>query len=244
MKDLTRTFLRSLSIQSSWNFRRMQNLGFAYAMIPTIEKLGKDRNAISRMLTRHLQPFNTHPCMSAAIIGSVVKLEENLSGIDDYAEVDALKKTLMAPYAAMGDSLFWGALKPFAAALAVLLALKGFLIAPLALVLVYNAFHFLVRIKGFEEGYRTGKGGIDFIRKLNLPQMSRRIRWMSVVLLGIFSAVVSRGTDAGVFGPHRIIGGVFVFVIILVMYWLIREGISSLKLLYGFSILFILVAMW
>ena len=54
--------------------------------------------------TSHLQMFNTHPYLTAAVIGSVVRLEED----GDKLEADHLKKAVMGPYAAIGDSFFWG----------------------------------------------------------------------------------------------------------------------------------------
>lgn len=235
------TFLRSLSIHSSWNFWRMQNVGFAFAMIPTIRKRTGDREETAAMLTRHLQLFNTHPYMSGAIIGSVVRLEE--SGNGDPAAIESLKRTLMAPYAAMGDSLFWGSLKPFCAVLAVFLALQGFLLAPAAFLLVYSPLHFLVRYRGFREGYKQGRGAIDFIRKLNLPETARRFRWMSVVLLGAFAAFaagVSLPPPAEYGAGYGVLGRLPLFGAALFCFALVRRGIPVLAILYGAAILLFL----
>ncbi len=236
------TFLRSLSIHSSWNFWRMQNVGFAFAMIPAIRKSAGNREETASMLARHLQLFNTHPYMSGAIIGSVARLEEEKA---DPAEIANLKRTLMAPYAAMGDSLFWGSLKPFCAALAVFLALQGFLLAPAVLLLAYTPLHFWVRYKGFYEGYRNGRGAIDFIRKMNLPETARKFRWVSVVLLGVFAAFA-----AGIFlpaGEHGILYGMLRRLPLLggalLCFALARRGIPVLAVLYGGFVLLFLTAL-
>lgn len=244
MHILVKIFFRSLSIQSSRNFWRMQNMGFAYTMIPVIRKLGKNKDEIAAMLTRHLQLFNSHPYLSGPIIGSVAKLEEELSSQGQCIEADNLKKTLMAPYAAIGDSLFWGSLKPFAAVFSVILALKGWHFAPLLFLLLYNPLHFIVRVKGLIAGYHTGKGGIDFVRILNLPQLSRRIRWVSVVLLGALAYTISE-TPYFVFINHLdILERTFVLIMIFLCFWLLKEGISALKILYGAAALFALITFW
>lgn len=37
-RDRLRVFWRSQFLQASWNFERMQNIGWAYAMIPALKK--------------------------------------------------------------------------------------------------------------------------------------------------------------------------------------------------------------
>ena len=240
--DLVKIFLRSLSIQSSWNFSSMQNIGFAFSLIPFVKKSGKNREHRSRILKRHLELFSTHPCLSGPIIGSVVKLEEESCENSDCVEVVNLKKALMAPYAAIGDPFFWGALKPLSAVVGVIMAIKGFLVAPLIFLLLYNSFHIWVRLRGFIEGYRDGKGAINFIRVLNLPEMSRKIRWISVILLGILAGAiiaippVPYACEAGGFAR------ILLLIIILLCFWMVKKGISPLVILYGTSIIFLIVA--
>jgi PTS system mannose-specific IID component len=238
-KRLAGTYLRSLFIQSTWNFWRMQNLGFVFAMIPTIRFLSGDGEAKSRMLVRHLQPFNTHPCMSGPIIGSVMRLEEDLYRDGRCEEADRLKTALMAPYAAIGDSLFWGSLKPLAGIVGVLLALKGFLLAGLALLLVYNPLHMWVRLKGFLEGYRKGREGVDFIRDMNLPRLNRMIRWMSVVVLGVLAWVVS-GLSSVPVTDYGVLSKGVVPAVVLICFWLIQRGVPVLGILYGASLMILI----
>lgn len=221
----------------------MQNLGFVFAMIPSIRFLGGDRNVKSRMLTRHLQSFNTHPYMSGPIIGSVMKLEEDLYRDGNCAEADHLKTTLMAPYAAMGDSLFWGSLKPFAAIVAVLFALKGSLVSGLILFLIYNPLHLWVRLKGFLEGYRKGRDGVDFIRDLNLPRLSGQIRWMSVIALGLLAWVVSGLSFFPVLDHPEIVKKGALLAVVLICFWFVRRGVSVLSILYGVSALILILGL-
>ncbi len=242
-RRLTSAFLRSLFIQSTWNFWRMQNLGFVFAMIPSIRFLGGNRGEKIRMLSRHLESFNTNPYMSGPIIGSVMRLEEDLYRDGNCAEADHLKTALMAPYAAMGDSLFWGSLKPFAGIVGVLLALKGFLASGLILLLVYNPLHLWIRLKGFLEGYRKGKDSVDFIRDMNLPRLSGLIRWMSVVVLGWLAWVASSLSSFPVPDHHEIAKKGVMLVVILICFWMVKRGISVLRILYGVSALILVMGM-
>ena len=75
-------------------------------MLPLIRRT-VIRKRIAESLASHLQMFNTHPYLTAPVIGSVVRIEEE----GDTRRRMHLKKALMGPYAAIGDSFFWGALR-------------------------------------------------------------------------------------------------------------------------------------
>jgi mannose PTS system EIID component len=228
---LINIFLRSLTIQASFNFKRMQNLGFAFTILPQIYKCDQQRVADS--LVRYLQMFNTHPYLAAAVIGSVVRLEEE----GDRVEADHLKKAVMGPYAAIGDSFFWGALRLFSAVCAVILAHQGFLLAPLAFLLFYDPAHLWVRLKGFFEGYRHGSHSIDFIRRLDLPGLTGRIRVLSLILSGVLAAVVVEMAYSRLGFLPEVPVKVVALSLILLSFLGIRRGISPLKILYGMSFL-------
>jgi PTS system mannose-specific IID component len=162
----------------------MQNLGFAMAIIPVIREWNLTKKDAEGLVTRHLQMFNTHPYFSAAVIGSVISLEEEQikdKGANPSSDTAAVKQILTGPYAAIGDTFFWGALRPFAAIIACVLAYAGYVIAPLAFLLLYTPAHVWVRLKGFLEGYRRGKQGIEFIRILNLPRIAVKIRGIFII---------------------------------------------------------------
>ncbi len=53
----------------------MQSLGFAYAMEPALRRLHGTGEECRRALGRHLEFFNTHPFLAAAVLGAAVRLE-------------------------------------------------------------------------------------------------------------------------------------------------------------------------
>ncbi|MBN2516350.1 MAG: PTS system mannose/fructose/sorbose family transporter subunit IID [Deltaproteobacteria bacterium] len=239
---LIKIFIRSLSIQSSWNFSKMQNIAFAFSLIPFIRKSMRTKERTAAILQRHLELFSTHPYMSGPIIGSVVKLEEESIEKKDSQEAVHLKKALMAPYAAMGDPLFWGALRPASAIVGVMMAIEGLLVAPLIFLLLFNPLHLWVRLGGFVEGYRGGKGAVNLLKSLNPPETARKIRWVSTVLLGILAgAILAIPPVPGVLYAG-ILGKFLIFILILLCYWLVKRGISPLVILYSMSILFLIMA--
>jgi mannose PTS system EIID component len=239
---LIKIFLRSLFIHTTLNYRRMQNLGFAMAIIPIIGELRLRQKESERILSTHLQMFNTHPYFSAPILGSIVRLEEEHAVNGEDSNVSAIKKSFMASYAAIGDIFFWGALRPFASIIAALLIYMGFIIAPVAFLLIYTPAHFWIRFKGFIEGYRRGKKGFEFIRSLDLPSVAVKIRWISLIILA--GLLIWLSGDSG-YWPFikapAIIVKLTALATVMLCLLLIKKGISQMYIIYGAVVIFFLV---
>jgi PTS system mannose-specific IID component len=240
---LINIFLRSFFIHTTLNFRRMQNMGFAMAIIPLIRELRLQRKESEKLLTTHLQLFNTHPYFSAPIIGSVVRLEEEQAQKGESFDAMAIKKSLMASYAAIGDIFFWGAMRPFASIFAVVLAYMGLILAPAAFLLIYAPVHLWIRLKGFIEGYREGKKGFEFIRSLDFPRVAVKIRRVSlVVLIGL---VIWLSRDGGYWPFLKTYGVVMklaALASVMFCLLLINKGISQIYIIYGAVVIFILIS--
>ena len=106
-------------LQGTWNFERMQNGGWAYSMIPAIKALYKDKDSQSQALKRHLEFYNTHPYVSAPVLGVTLAMEEeraNGTPIDD-AAINGVKVGMMGPLAGVGDPVFWFTIRPILGAL-------------------------------------------------------------------------------------------------------------------------------
>ena len=178
-------FLRSLTVQLSFNFRTMQGLGFAFSILPLkrVVKRADGKNNEDFIAT-HLRMFHTNPYLAPAIIGSVVKMEEKGDGARKAYDI---KSALMAPYAAIGDSFFWGALCLFSSVLTVLLALHGSILAPLTFMLVFSPAQLLVRVNGFIKGYHLGVDGFNYIKTLDLPSVSSRLHYGSLFIIGLLA---------------------------------------------------------
>lgn len=107
-RELRQVFWRSFALQGAFNYERMQNLGYAYAMIPVIKKLYEKHDDQVKALNRHLEIFNTTPAVSTTIMGISAAMEEqnaNDSNFDSNS-INAVKASLMGPLAGIGDSLF------------------------------------------------------------------------------------------------------------------------------------------
>ena len=99
--DRQKVWWRSQFLQGSWNYERMQNLGWAYSLIPAIKKLYTKKEDQAAALERHLEFFNTHPYVAAPIMGVTLALEEErANGVEiDDAAIQGVKIGMMGPLA-------------------------------------------------------------------------------------------------------------------------------------------------
>lgn len=128
-KDRLPVAWRHQFLQGSWNYERMQNGGWCYSIIPAIKKLYKDPQDRADALKRHLEFYNTHPYVSAPVMGVTLALEEeraNGAEINNQA-IQGVKVGMMGPLAGVGDPVFWFTLRPILGALGASLALGGVL---------------------------------------------------------------------------------------------------------------------
>jgi PTS system mannose-specific IID component len=185
-KDRLSVWWRSTFIQGSWNYERMQNGGWAYAMIPAIKKLYKTKEERTAALKRHLEFFNTHPYVASPIIGVTLALEEeraNGAPVDDTA-IQGVKVGMMGPLAGIGDPVFWFTVRPILGALAASLALTGNILGPIIFFVLWN----LIRM-GFtwytqEFGYKAGSKITDDLSGGVLQDITKGASILGMFILG------------------------------------------------------------
>ena len=203
-KDRISVWFRSFFLQGSWNYERMQNGGWAFAMIPAIKKLYKTKEERAAALERHLEFFNTHPYVASPIIGVTLALEEeraNGAPIDDVT-IQGVKVGMMGPLAGIGDPVFWFTVKPILGALAPSLAMTGNVLGPLIYFFAWNAIRMSFMWYTQEFGYKAGSritddlsGGVlqDITKGASILGMfilgSLVNRWVSVKFAPVVSSV-------------------------------------------------------
>lgn len=168
-KDRMSIAFRHQFLQGSWNYERMQNGGWCYTIIPAIKKLYPDKKDRIAALKRHLEFYNTHPYVSAPVMGVTLALEEEMANgtqIDDQS-IQGVKIGMMGPLAGVGDPVFWFTLRPILGALGASLALSGNIVGPLLFFFVWNiirmGFMWYTQELGYKVGNSIGKdlsGGV------------------------------------------------------------------------------------
>jgi PTS system mannose-specific IID component len=230
---LLRVFLRSLSLQASWNPKGMQNLGLAYAVFPALEQLYPDRKAQEAAVQRHLVFFNTHPYVAAAIVGGVLYHEQRIArGEEPPDKVVAFKAALMGPLAALGDGFFWLSLKPAVGAICAALVPVLHAWAALLFLVLYNLVHFTLRARFYWMGLVLGDRLVEAIARANLPTRGARLRSVAAASAGGLAAwlAVDLGRTAG--GDHApwLVTGSLVLGV--VSYILVQQRVPNYVVLY------------
>ena len=161
-------FWRTLLLQACWSFERMQSTGLAFCLEPWLTlRYGRRPAELKEARLRQHEFFNTQPYMASLVIGMICALEEGISCCpeaerpDRITRLQGLKKAAASALAGLGDAFFWGALRPFCAALSLTIALalwpRGPELALAASALAYLAAHNLpalaVRWGGLSLGY-------------------------------------------------------------------------------------------
>jgi PTS system mannose-specific IID component len=225
---LLHMYLRSFLLQASWNFEKLQNLGFFYLMRPGLRAIyGEEIPAA--VCQRHADYFNTHPYFAPLVAGTILRLEgRQLAGEVQEVDAETYKNMVMAPFAAMGDALFWGGVRPLAALVGLLVASQGSLWAPVVFLVLFNLPHLLFRSGGLILGYEQELRAIEIVQKCRLPDLAIRLKESTTILVGVLCAYFSyKGCE------HQDLSVVWGFVqlpIVLLFAWLAHKGVTSLFL--------------
>ncbi|GKW11730.1 MULTISPECIES: PTS mannose transporter subunit IID [Pectobacterium] len=252
--DIRAVFIRSNLFQGSWNFERMQALGFCFSMVPVIRRLYPENSEERKQaIKRHLEFFNTQPFVAAPILGVTMAMEEqraNGAPIDD-AAINGLKVGLMGPLAGVGDPIFWGTARPVFAALGAGIAMSGSLLGPVLFFLLFNLVRLLVRYYGVAYGYRKGidivsdMGG-GFLQKmteaasiLGLFVMGALVnKWTHVNIPMVVSTVTNQNGETTVTTVQSILDQLMPGLVPLLLtfgcMWLLRRKVNALWLIMGF----------
>lgn len=149
---------RSTWLQGSWNYERMQNGGWCFAMVPVIRKLYPKKEDQVEAMKRHMEFFNTHPYVASPILGVTMALEEeraNGAPVDD-AAIQGVKVGMMGPLAGIGDPVFWFTVRPLLAAMGASLAMSGNIMGPILFFVLWNVIRVAFMWYTQEFGYKAG----------------------------------------------------------------------------------------
>ncbi|RAT80078.1 PTS mannose transporter subunit IID [Lonsdalea populi] len=252
--DIRGVFIRSNLFQGSWNFERMQALGFCFSMVPVIRRLyPENSDERKQAIKRHLEFFNTHPFAAAPILGVTMAMEEqraNGAPIDDGA-INGLKVGLMGPLAGVGDPIFWGTARPVFAALGAGIAMTGSLLGPILFFVLFNLVRLLVRYYGVAYGY---KKGADIVSDMGGGFLQKMTESASILGLFVMGALVNKWTHVNIpLVVSRVTGqdgqitvttvqsildqlmpGLVPLLLTFGCMWLLRRKVNALWLIMGF----------
>ncbi len=190
-KDRLSVAWRHQFLQGSWNYERMQNGGWCYSIIPAIKRLYSNKEDQISALKRHMEFYNTHPYVSAPVMGVTLALEEeraNGAQVDD-AAIQGVKVGMMGPLAGVGDPVFWYTVRPILGALGASMAMSGNIIGPLLFFVVWNVIRMAFLWYTQEFGYKVGT---EITKDLSGGLLGKITSGASILGMFIIGALVQR----------------------------------------------------
>ncbi|UDM31887.1 PTS system mannose/fructose/sorbose family transporter subunit IID [Lentilactobacillus laojiaonis] len=257
--DMVSIFWRSGFEQASWNYERMQNLGFAYIMSPAIKRLYPEKDDRISAMKRHMEFFNTTPYMQSAITGVVLAMEEqraNGADIDDSA-INGVKVGMMGPLAGVGDPIWWGTARPVIGAFSAGLAMSGSgLLGPIIFFLTWNILRLSFRWYTQMLGYKQGTNITQSLGGGLLQKLTEGASILGMFIMGVlvprwtkmyFPIVISRVHTGGkttvttlqdIF--DQLLPGLMPLVLTFICIWLLRKKVNAIWIIFGLFIVGIL----
>ncbi|WP_366180558.1 PTS system mannose/fructose/sorbose family transporter subunit IID [Actinomyces timonensis] len=262
-RDLRSMYWRSTTLLGSFNFERMQAMGFCFTLMPAIKKVYKgDKAAQAAALERHLEFYNTHPWVSSVVFGITAAMEEQRAKGEPIGDdtITNVKIGLMGPLAGVGDPIFWGTARPVLAALGASLALDGSIVGPLLFFLGINVLRVATRWYGLKLGYERGTAMVTEVGGGQLKKITQMAAVMGLFVMGAlvskwttinFPAVVASVEDRGTgivtdttlqMILDQLLPGVAALGLTFLCMWLLNKKVNALWIILGLFVVGILGA--
>lgn len=182
--DLNRAFWRYFwSFQISWNYERMQALGFAYSIEPVLRRLNPGKAEYGDALKRHLTFFNTSPFIGGPLVlGAAIAMEE----ANAKSSAHSLKVALMGPLAGLGDTLVFALYNSIIFTIGASWALQGNIFGPIFTAVMVLVPYFAVRRWQFVWAYRQGSKLVHRLASGALARVTEGATVLGLIVLGGF----------------------------------------------------------
>lgn len=238
-QDINRIAWRSLLLQASFNYERMQGCGWLYSLLPALKKIHTDKRDLARAMKGHMGFFNTHPFLVTFVMGIVLAMERTKQSVNS---IQSTKLAVGSPLGGIGDAMFWLTLLPICGGIGASLALQGSILGAIVFLLLFNVVHFALRFGLAHYSYRMGVAAIPVI-KANTRKVGHAASIVGMTVIGALVATYVRlATTLNITAGHAVVKlqsdvidklmpAFLPLVYTLIMYWLIRRGWTPLRLI-------------
>ena len=184
-KTLNKMVWRSLNLQGSFNYERMQANGWLYSILPGLLAIhGEDSDDLKLSMGHNLEFFNTHPFLVTFVMGIVLSLEQQKADINT---IRAVRVAAMGPLGGIGDAIFWFTLVPITAGICANMSLQGSILGPILFLLVFNAVQFAIRFFLMNWSYKLGTSAIEILTA-NAKEFTRAASLLGVFVVGALTS--------------------------------------------------------
>lgn len=159
-KVLNQMVWRSLFLQGSFNYNRMQACGWLYSILPGLKSIHRNKHDLAKSMTHNMEFFNTHPFLVTFVMGIVLSLEQKKV---DIQTIRSIRVATMSSLTGIGDAIFFFTLIPIASGIGATLALSGNFMGPIIFFIIFNVVHLFLRFSLMHWSYAAGTRAIDKI---------------------------------------------------------------------------------
>lgn len=183
-KTLNKMAWRSMFLQASFNYERMQAGGWLYSILPGLKKIHKNKQDLSTSMKHNLEFFNCHPFLITFVMGIILSLEQKKA---DIQTIRSLRVAAMGPLGGIGDAIFWFTLLPISAGIGANLSLQGSILGPIIFFVLFNIVHLGLRFGLMHWSYKVGVDGIAKLTK-NAKEFTRAATVLGMIVVGALIA--------------------------------------------------------
>ena len=184
-KTLNKMVWRSLNLQGSFNYERMQANGWLYGILPGLLAIhGEDTDDLKLSMAHNLEFFNTHPFLVTFVMGIILSLEQQKADINT---IRAVRVAAMGPLGGIGDAIFWFTLVPIAAGIGSNMAIQGSIAGPIVFLALFNIVQFAVRFFLMHWSYKLGTSAIEALTA-NAKEFTRAASMLGVFVVGALTS--------------------------------------------------------
>ncbi|EKK6170488.1 PTS mannose/fructose/sorbose transporter family subunit IID [Escherichia coli] len=222
-KDINRVAWRSMLLQASFNYERMQASGWLYGLLPALKKIHTNKRDLARAMKGHMGFFNTHPFLVTFVIGIILAMERSKQ------DVNSIQSTKIAVGASLGG-------------IGASLALQGSILGAVVFIVLFNVVHLGLRFGLAHYAYRMGVAAIPLI-KANTKKVGHAASIVGMTVIGALVATYVRlSTTLEIIAGDAVVKlqadvidklmpAFLPLVYTLTMFWLVRRGWSPLRLI-------------
>jgi len=238
-KDLNKMVWRSLLLQASFNYERMQAAGWLYSILPGLKKIHKNKHDLSESMKSHMEFFNTHPFLVNIIMGIVLAMEEKKQNRNT---IRAIRVAMMGPLGGIGDALFWLTLLPICVGIGASLGQDGNPMGAVIFLLIFNVVHFALRFGLMHYGYNAGTNAISSLKE-NTKKVAHAASIVGLTVVGaLIASFVKLESNLVIHAGQakialqkdlldKVMPNILPLAYTLLMYYLLKKGLSPVKLI-------------
>lgn len=238
-KDLNKLVWRSLLLQASFNYERMQAGGWLYSILPGLKKVHKNKHDLSESMKSHMEFFNTHPFLVNIIMGIVLAMEEKKQNRNT---IRSIRVAMMGPLGGIGDALFWLTLLPICVGIGASLGADGNPMGAVVFLVLFNVVHLGLRFFLMHYGYKAGTSAVSTLKE-STKKVSHAASIVGLTVVGgLIASFVKFNTSLVIHAGEaeisiqtdlldKVMPNILPLGYTLLMYYLLKKGMSPVKLI-------------